>query len=859
MEVLERESSLGELNEALAEAANGNGRIALISGEAGIGKTTLVEQFIQPQPQRVLWGVCDALFTPRPLSPLYDVARQAKGELATLLQGEINRSAIFAACLNELQAPTILVFEDIHWADEATLDLLKFLSRRMARTRSLLIITYRDDALGGQHPLRLLLGDLARSAAVRRLALEPLSVTAVRQLVGEQAIDADSLHQQTSGNPFYVTEVLAEGGSAIPDTVRDAVLARAARLSLSGRAVLNATAVIGQRIEPWLLKEVTQAEVTAVDESLALGILLAQDEMFAFRHELTRQTILDEIPPHQRTFLHQAVLDALKASPIAQKDAARLAHHAEAAGDKEAILAFAPLACEAARRAGMPRAESALWALMIRYADERPLLEQAEFYENYGLSLRGVPDRSAPIKAYRKALELAHLADAPGITTGRILVRLATLLVTHAQVEEAVKTIDKALLILEPLSPSLPLALAYKNRAYQLFIRGDFEASVAFAEKGCVFAQQLEDINTMMSTLDTLGLCWLPVDHARGRAYMEQTLALTLKHDGFWHAASVYSNLSMIYIDIYHLDRAEQLIEDGLHFSSEHDNDVTHSLLYAWKGMLKLYLGEWHAADQIVNELIAYPQLPPICQTATFAARGRLLARRGLVGADEVLDKALEISQKINNLQRMGVVYTARAEAAWLANDQAQTLAEVEAFYEIALKNRQPGFAAELAYWGWKAGNAVEAFDWMVRPFVLQMKGEWREAAAAWEELRCPYEQARALADGDVAAQKRALIIFEQLGARPMVEIVQQKLRDAGVQAIPRGPRATTKENPFNLTNRQVEVLALLSENLTNAQIADKLHISPKTVDHHVSAVLAKLNVSSRIEAAVIGRQHPDM
>ena len=855
MEILERESALGALNQALQEAVGGNGRFLLVSGEAGIGKTTLVTQFVQQQPQRVLWGACDALFTPRPLGPLHDIAGQTKGQLAMLLQGKIDRSAMFSACLNMLQTPTILIIEDIHWADEATLDLLKYLGWRIQTTCGLLIITFRDDALGSQHPLLLLLGDLARSAGAQRIRLAPLSETAVRQLTSEQTIDAKILHQQTGGNPFFITEVLAAGGDDIPDNVRDAVLARVARLSLSGRAVLNATAVIGQRIEPWLLKEVVQAEVTAVDESLELGFLLTQGDHYLFRHELARQTILNEIPIHRRAFLHQAVLDALKKSPVGQNDVNRLAHHAEAAGDGEAILAYVPLACKAAMRAGMPRTESALWALMIQYADLLPLLKQAELYENYGLSCRALPDKAVPIAAYRRALELAHLADAPAHLIGRILVRLATMLVTNAQVEEAITTIDQALAILEPLPPSVPLALAYKNRAYQLLIRGEFAASIAFAEKGYRLAQRLEDIFAIMSTLDTLGLCWLPTDHARGRGYMEQTLALTLQHDGFWRAGSVYPNLSMTYVDIYQLDRAEQLIEEGLRFTVEHDSDLANSTLHAWKGMLKLYRGEWHEVDKIVQELFVRPTLHLGSKTTTYVVHGRLLARRGGGKAQEMLDKALAISQKTKNLQRMGVVYTARAEAAWLANDRERTLAEVEVFYETALENRQPGFAAELAYWRWRVGVEVETFDWMIRPFTLEIEGKWQEAAAAWQKLGCPYEQARALAEGDIEAQKAALITFEQLRAQPMITYVRQKFKEAGVQTIPRGPRTATKENPFHLTNRQLEILALLTENLTNAQIAARLHISPKTVDHHVSAVLGKLQVSSREEAANLARQ----
>ena len=136
MKLLEREPFLRELDRVLYEAIGGQGRLLFISGEAGIGKTALVEHFMQQRAHRVLWGACDALFTPRPLGPLHDIAGQVKGTLAALLQGEIDRIAVYAACLNELQTPTTVVIEDIHWADEATLDLLKYLGRRIQRTPS---------------------------------------------------------------------------------------------------------------------------------------------------------------------------------------------------------------------------------------------------------------------------------------------------------------------------------------------------------------------------------------------------------------------------------------------------------------------------------------------------------------------------------------------------------------------------------------------------------------------------------------------------------------------------------------------------------------------------------------------------
>jgi ATP/maltotriose-dependent transcriptional regulator MalT len=857
MELVDRDIPLQELNAAWQHAEDG-GRCVLIYGEAGIGKTALVEQFVQEQKgrARLLWGACDALFTPRPLGPLHDMAGQTEGELPRLLQSEANRPAIFAACLQELQSdPTLAVIEDVHWADEATLDLLKYLGRRIHFTRSLLVVTYRDDELGPQHPLRLLLGDLATSPALRRIALGPLSVEGVRGLIGDRPLDAETLRRQSGGNPFYITEALATGQEGVPPTVRDAVLARAARLSLSGRAVLNAAAVAGPRIEPWLLAEVVRAEMEAVNESLDKGMLLAQGETLLFRHELARQAILDSIPPHQRTFLHQAVLDALKASPTGQKEIARLSHHAEAAGDRQAILTYARAAGKEAVALGMHRAAAAQFALALRYADELPLLEQLELNEAYALSVQGDPARTATIAAYRRAAELARQANLPQ-REGFELVRLAGVLGTVGQKAEADQRLDEALAILEPLAPNRGLIDGYRLLAMKYLAQGNAATAVEYAEKSYQMALATEQIHVIAGAYQIMGLCWLPLDHRQGCDHLEKCLALALDNKQYWTAAALYPNLIMTYIDVYKLDRAEQLLSTALPYTVEHDMDAATEIVQAWQAMLHLYQGQWPECQATAETLLQRPHLQPGIRNAALAALGRLQARQGNAEkAKALLDEALEQTEKIGNRQRMGVYFCASAEAAWLAGDYQRLRRYISDFYDIAVQNKQPGFAAELAYWRRHVDDTVETFDWMVRPFVMEMHDDWRGAAAVWEALGCPYEQGRALAAGDSDAQKTALTIFERLGARPLAEHTRQKLRRAGIRTIPRGPRPTTKQNPFGLTNRQVEILALLTEQLTNAEIAARLHISPKTVDHHVSAILARLAVSSREAAAELARQ----
>jgi DNA-binding CsgD family transcriptional regulator len=229
--------------------------------------------------------------------------------------------------------------------------------------------------------------------------------------------------------------------------------------------------------------------------------------------------------------------------------------------------------------------------------------------------------------------------------------------------------------------------------------------------------------------------------------------------------------------------------------------------------------------------------------------------RRGDPGAGEVLDEARRLAAATGELQRIAPVAAARAEAAYLAGEPAQAREEAHAAYALAVGHDNPWALGELAYWMWRAGALAEPPPGCAEPYALQMRGEWRAAAAAWERIGCPYERAVALAEGDdVEAQLDALRVFEQLGAEPAAAGLRQSLRARGVRGIPAGPRPSTRGNPANLTRRQLEILELLTQGLSNADIAAQLFIATKTVDHHVSAILGKLGVHSRGVAAAVAR-----
>jgi ATP/maltotriose-dependent transcriptional regulator MalT len=845
MELLERDDALYKLKAALKDAIAGQGRTMLVSGEAGIGKTALIERFttLHGTSNRVLWGSCDALFTPRLLGSLHDIAAQTQGDLLTLLRAEASRTVLFNALLYELQQrPSIAVFEDVHWADEATLDLLKFLGRRIQRIPSMLILTYRDDEIGLRHPLRLLLGDLATSIATRRIALSPLSEEAVRHLIGNRALDAATLHRLSGGNPFFVTETIASGASGIPASVRDAVLARAARLSVSGRAVLEAAAVIGPRIELPLLAGIVGAEATAVEECMDRGMLIVQNETLAFRHELARQTILASISPPQKLVLHRLVLEALRSAPAAHNDVARLTYHAEAAGDREAVCQYAPAAARQAAAVSAHREAATQYALALRFAGNLPPPERALLLEAYAVACNMIDQRQEGISARRQALAIWRQSGNT-LKTGENLAYLAMLLSLTGQNTEAEQASQEAIHTLEALEPSRELVLAYRVQASLRLFNSDHAEAIACGEKAIALAESLNDGEGSMLAHNAVGSAWLFLDYERGQAYLERRIAVARSSGPAHHVVNALNNLGAASGELYQLHDAERYLSEGIAWAIERDLDAMRFYMQAWLALTHLRLGRWSEAADMATAILQRPGVSAISRIMALVAIGRLRARRGDPGVAEALDEALVLANQTGHLQRLGPVYTACAEAAWLAGNHVQTLVETQAIYNQAVSKRHPWLTGELGFWRWRAGEQTPLPPWTAQPFAMQIKGEWRRAANEWEQLGCPYERAMALMDGDEAARRLALSIFEYLGAQPAVEKVHNILR-------PVPQRQLEREKFGGLSEREREVAVLIAQGKSNRQIAETMTVGVKTIETYVTRILNKLGFDSRVQIA---------
>ncbi len=845
MDVLERNHALQLLDTALRDASRGQGCLVLVSGEAGIGKTTLVNHFSATQREltRVLWGACDALFAAHPLGPLRDIAVQTGGRLLQLMLDEATPSLLLSACLHELQQrPSLLVIEDIHWADEATLDLIKFLGRRMQRTPSVLIVTYRDDELDVRHPLRLLLGDLSAAAVIHRIALAPLSERAVRQMVGDRPLDAAALHQRTGGNPFFVAETIANETAGIPVSVRDAVLTRAARLSVAGRAVLDAAAVIGPRIEPRLLAAVTQAPMYILDECIDNGMLIGQGDMLVFRHELVRQTILESIAPHRQEAWHRLILARLEMQPTARSEVARLAHHAEAAHDRAAVWEYAPAAARRAAAASAHHAAMAHYARVLRFADGLPPEDHAHLLEAYAHECIITERVAEAIAARQQANELWRTLDRP-LRQGENLARLAALYAEAGQADDAETACHDAIRVLVAQPAGRELGTAYRVAGTLCLLRDDLAESIVWSEQAIALAERFGDTDTLAMAYNMIGSALMPTDFARGCHALEQSISIARQAGNDLRVATAYANLGSCAAEIYQFAAAERYLDDGVAFAREHDLDTPCSYMQAWQALLYLHTGRWAAAAELTTSVLASADLAPFSRIMVLAVAGRLRARRGEPGADALLDEALELAIQMGYLLRLGTVYSARAEAAWLAHDSARLRSAAQAVYDLAYAKKHAWFVGELGRWRWYAGEQITLPNWAARPYTLQLAGDWHSAADWWAELGCPYEQALALMDGDDAAQTRALNIFAQLGAHPAAELVRERLET-------RSPRQRERAAFGGLTARERDAAALIAAGYSNRAIAATMGVSNKTIETYVTRILGKLGFDSRVQIA---------
>ena len=853
--LLERGELLHELETLFVDAVARHGRVVTLSGEAGIGKTVLTRHFtgLHRETAVVRWGACETMFTGRPLGPLFDMAYEAGGRLASALEGDAPQEQLFAALLEELRSsrrPSIVVIEDIHWADEATLDLIRFLSRRIEAMAAMLVVTHRSDEV--HRALQIVLGDLARLPHARSLRLPALTAGAVAELASESDVDVDLLHRITAGNPFFVTEVLAAGATGIPPTVRDAVLARAARLSDPARGVLDAASILGARSELALLEATLGGSATsALDECISVGMLALYDDDVVFRHELVRDTIATSVPVARSRALHRVVLEIMVAGSHGRYDPGRIAQHAEEAGDADAVLTYAVAAARRASTLGAHHQAVVHYARALRVAgalepSSRGTLLQAHAEECYRTSLLSVA-----MESQEAAIECWRIAG-DTVKEGDSLRRLSAMLWSAGRVTEAEQVAVGAVARLEDAGAGTELALAYGNLCQVYMLQPDFARAVLWGERTIELAERLDATEALVHALTSVGTVETRQGHASGYAKLERSLDLALAAGLDDHAARALNNLAASASTRADYTAAERYLARGLAFCRERDLDrFTDRLMNTWASVL-LDTGRVDEALVAFQSLLERSQASHQNEFHGLLGVGRVAGLRGEPA--DALDRALEVAEASGRDEEVLQARTARAEAAWLRGDDVRARQEAQQALELALVDGDAWEIGPAAFWLWQADGMERIPAGLPEPYARHVAGDFEGAVALWEAIGHRLLLGLALLGaGEEPHLRRALVVFRELGARPMISRVNRRLHQLGASRVARGPRATTRTNPAGLTIRELEVLGLVMQGLQNAEIASRLFLSRRTVDHHVAAVLSKLRVRSRADAALVG------
>jgi DNA-binding CsgD family transcriptional regulator/tetratricopeptide (TPR) repeat protein len=458
-----------------------------------------------------------------------------------------------------------------------------------------------------------------------------------------------------------------------------------------------------------------------------------------------------------------------------------------------------------------------------------------------------IADSATAVAAQREAVALRRsLGDSRAL--GADLRWLSRIHWWAGDADEAQDAAREAVTVLEHAGDDRLLALAVSNIAQLRMLSDRYSEAVEHAERAITLAQKTEDSAILSHALNNLGTARWRGGDPDGRKQLEESLHVALAAGEVEHACRAYANLIWTLLDSLQYTEADRYLVPAMDLAdrAEHLGFLTY--LHVELAIRRLAAADWEDAERHA-EFGIHDFLPARSPALTVLARVR--TRTGRPGAGELLAEAQEIAVRTRELQRTGPVAAALAEAAWLRGDRAAVIETVTPVHAQARHLTGIPYRAELGYWLTKAGRPVPLDD-CDHPYALQARGHWREAAALWQSAGCPYEHAAAVAESPHPADKiEALSELDALGAEPLARLIRTELRGLGVKHVPRGPVASTRGNPAGLTERQLQVMRLLAQGLTNAEIAARLVVSVRTVDNHVRAILDKLDAPTRRHAAV--------
>ncbi|MFD9330913.1 AAA family ATPase [Streptomyces sp. NPDC060065] len=941
-----RSLELAVLDAALHRADGGEGRLVVVEGDAGIGKTRLVDSFARAAAERgvrVPVGYCPPLVDDVPYAPILDILR---GLDASPASARIRDRGRFFRRVADLLAgqgeTTMAVVEDLHWADGSTRDLLAFLSRVLRKDAVLLVVTVRGDELVPGHPVGALLAELTRDRQVDRLRLLPLTRAEVERQVCEllreraSASLVDDLFGRAEGNPFFTEELLAaDGGTGrLPATVSDALHARFARLGPAAGQVLRAASVIGRSSDHLLLAAVARLPDDVLEEALRETVdhflLVPTSDGYRFRHQLAQEAVLRAVLPGERARLHGRAARALQdrgpsSADAAPANAAELARHSEAAGEPAQALTAARLAADLAEGASSPAAAHVQYERMLRVWPETPgaqvpagmtrhqlLLDSAESAAASGNNSRAVALVSEALLDVDRTTEPARAAV--------LLERQGCYALTSADQKTSRTAYEEAARLVAGAPASPERARVLEAMAQGLMLRSYDEEAISYAEQAIADARETDATPVLSIALSILGSCRIKLGRLdEGLAVLGESLALALEVNDPPAAGQAYLSLCESLVSAGQLRTALERSREGARLTRELGLTGTIAPAIECSAVRALVrLGRLSEASDLADRALSEVVERFYCQQIELQLAGLEIRRGRLDAAGELLGALDPIFTAEDVLFSAGTLRW-RAELAIARGDWADALAlaerglgsrhtsgyealgpqlcavAVRAVAEMVEEDRGHRRRPDPAAASTEARRFADLADSLVEQvrarggqpspdhlgYALLARAECSRLDPAgpdpgpWERLSA--DRDREL-DPYLAAyarrrQAEALLMSRapRATAAPLLYAAHRSAREIGAELLARdigdfaGRAGITLDRPaptdpdqepagtgFGLTDRESEVLRLLARGLTNGEIARELFISAKTASVHVSAILRKLGVTSRIQASTM-------
>ena len=852
MALIERDGFMESLQGYFDNIAEGEGHCILLSGEAGIGKTALVKAFCRKQANECSFylGACDALFTPRPLAPLYDVLWQVNKERWPVPPTNEERSALFANFFQELRTKKgklLIVFEDIHWADEATLDFIMFFSRRIDQLPCLFILTYRDSEVYSKHPLRNVLGQLPPDSFTK-MVLTPLSKRAVVEMATKKGYSGEDVYTISGGNPFYVNEILASYSPGIPDNIKDSILSVYERQHEGTKNAWQIWSVMPEGLEVDRIPKLKSS--WDINHCFAINVIVVQNDKVVFKHELYRRTIEESLNPMKRIDLNKMVLEMFLDSFEEKGEVERILHYAKNANEKKLVVKYAPEVAAKASSIGAHKEASKLFRTAIEYCEGNDTSQLANLYEAYAYECYLSNQIKEAIVFTEKALNLWKGKNDVE-KTGDSTRFLSTLWWFDGNRKNAINFARAAIEVLKNQPASPAKALAFSNMSQLKMLSDEHVECNLWGEQAIKMGQDLGNAETLSCALNNLGsvqIC-IPSSTQKGIRMVQESLEIALQNAYHEHAARAYTNLGAASVRIKNYPPAWNAFNEGTRYCEEHGLNSWTSYMSSWNARLNLETGNWSMARSIADNLLKNENQLAVIKITVLIVLAKIIMREGERDAMPFLLEAKAQSFETMELQRIIPSMVALLEYEWLSG---KTVIQKEDIEQTIVLMDNAGIDSEkneFMFWMAKAGRKFPAVEEIDEAFNTSSAAKVLKAAAYWEKIGCPYEQALVLFEGKDDDKRKAIAMIQELGATAVYEKMKQDMRNLGIKNIPRGIRQSTRSNAAFLTGREMDVLQLLKEELQNKEIAAQLYISAKTVDHHISSILFKLDANSRSKA----------